>query len=261
MNVYIMVDLEGISGVFHPDQMSDGIRYEEARRYMTWDINACAEGCKNAGAKKIIVHDAHSGGRNALWHELSPLIDEFIVGQKGRQQRMPCIEECDAIILLGYHAMAGTSNAILEHTWSSADWQNLWINGNPSGEIALDAAIAGEYGKPVIMVSGDDYACAEARDLIPGIVTAEVKKGLSVSGASLLVKEAAHELIRSRASEAVQKADQITPHLLPKPIKIQLELVERRQLPPKHAKPYMNIIDGRTYEVTANSVEEGLFRL
>jgi len=261
MNIYIMVDLEGISGVHHPDQMSEGIRYEEARRYMTWDINACVEGCKNAGAKKVIVHDAHSGGKNALWHELSPLIDEFLIGQKGRTQRMPRIEACDAVILLGYHAMAGTPNAVLEHTWSSAEWQNLWINGKPSGEIALDTAIAGEYGKPVIMVSGDDHACAEARALIPGVVTAEVKKGLSVSGASLLVKEKAHELIRSRAAEAVAKAGQITPHMVQKPVKVKLELVERGQLPSKHAKPYMNIINGRTYEVTADSVEEGLFRL
>ena len=261
MNIYIMTDLEGISGVYRSDQVSEGIRYEEARHYMTWDINACVEGCKKAGAKKIFVSDVHASGGNILWHEISPLVDELFAGGKGQMQRMPRIEECDAVILLGYHAMAGTADAVLEHTWSSVAWQNMWINGKLSGEIALDAAIAGEYNKPVIMVSGDDYACKEARDFIPGVATAEVKKGLSVAGANLMGKNAAHELIRTRAVQAVQNASKIRPMLTQKPVNIRVELVERRPMPSTHAKPYMKIIDGRTYEVMADSVEEGLFRL
>ena len=261
MNILITVDMEGISGVYHPEQTREGIRYEEARRYMTWDINACVEGCKAAGANKIIVRDCHSRGSNVVWSELSPLIDRVAIGTGLPEKRMPHIEECDAVILLGYHAMAGTRGGVLEHTWSASGWQNLWINGKLSGEIALEACIAGEYGKPIIMVSGDDYACAEARALLPDVVTAEVKKGMSMSGASLLVKEKAHELIRTKAAEAVKKAGQMKPYKVEAPVKMRLELVERGVLPSKHVMPYMEIIDGRTFEVTANSVEEGLYRL
>ena len=261
MNIYISVDLEGISGTYEPAQMREGVRYEEARRYMTWDINACVEGCKAAGANKIIVRDSHAGGSNVIWGELSPHIDRIITGRSAPDKRMVHIEECEAVILLGYHAMAGTRGGVLEHIWSSAAWQNLWINGKPAGEIALDAAIAGEYGVPVIMVSGDDYACAEARALLPGVVTAEVKQGLSVSGASMLVKEKAHALIRAKAEEAVKKAGQIKPYKVEIPIKMRLELVSRGVVPSRYAKPYMEIIDGRTYEVTGSTVEEALFRL
>ena len=261
MNVYIMVDLEGISGVYRREQMSEGIRYEEARRFMTWDVNACVEGCKAGGAKTVIVRDAHAHGSNMLWHELSPLIDRVIQGTSKPDERLPYIKECDAVILLGYHAMAGTRGGVLEHTMSSASWQNFWINGKLAGEIAIDAAIAGEHGKPVIMVSGDDYACAEARTIMPDIVTAEVKKGHHVAGAGLLVKEKAHELIRNSAAEAVLKAKEIKPYVVEKPVKLRLELIERGQVPSQHMMPYMEMIDGRTYEVTADSVEEGLFRL
>lgn len=261
MNIYIAVDMEGISGVYHPDQTSTGSRYEEARRFMTWDINACAEGCKKAGANKIIVADVHYKGDNVIWPELSSKIDSVVVGTKGLERRFTGIEECDAVILLGYHAMAGTAGGVLEHTWNSKGWQNLWINGQLAGEIALDTAIAGGYGKPVIMVSGDDYTCAEAKALKPDIITAEVKKGVTAFGARLLLKEAAHELISSCAERAVKQAGSINPYDVKKPITLRVELVERQQLPSQHAKPYMKIIDGRTYEVTGDTVEEALFRL
>ena len=261
MNIYITVDMEGISGVYEPAQMREGVRYEEARRYLTWDINACAEGCKAAGANKIIVRDSHAGGSNIIWSELSPHIDRIVTGRSAPDKRMPHFEECDAVILLGYHAMAGTSGGVLEHTMSSAAWQNFWINGKLAGEIAIEACIAGENDKPIIMVSGDDYACAEARALLPNVVTAEVKQGLSVAGASMLVREKAHALIRAKAEEAVKNASQMKPYKVETPVKLRLELIERGQVPSSYSKPYMEIIDGRTYEVTANSVEEGLFRL
>ena len=79
-------------------------------------------------------------------------------------------------MFIGYHAMAGTRTAILDHTWSSARVHNLWLNGTLAGEIALNAAGCGHYGVPVVAISGDQCACAEAAALLPGIHTAQVKK-------------------------------------------------------------------------------------
>lgn len=261
MNIYIMVDMEGISGITNPEQVStmDGKYYSEGRRYMTWDVNACVEGCKAAGVDKIIVRDAHSGGKNLIWEELSPNA-EYIVGNT-RDKRMPGIEECDGVILLGYHAMAGTPGAVLEHTMSSKSWQNFWINGMLAGELAIDAGIAGDYNKPVIMVSGDDKVCEEAKRLIPDVVTAEVKKGINLTGARMLSKESAHKLIFEKTKEAVGKLVSIKPYKVEAPIVMRLELVERGKVPSTLGRPHIKVIDGRTFETGGNTFEETFNRL
>ena len=156
MKILIMVDMEGISGITSPDQVNaDGGRfYAEGRQYTTWETNACIEGCFSGGANEVIVRDAHMYGKNLLWEQLDPRA-QYVFGSIG-EIRLPDIEDCDGVILLGYHAMAGTPCAVLEHTMSSAGWQNLTVNGAPFGEIGIDAAYAGEYGVPVILVSGDE---------------------------------------------------------------------------------------------------------
>jgi len=259
--IYVIVDMEGISGVVRRGHvlMGDPL-YADGRKFMTWDANACVEGCLRGGAKEIVVQDAHgSGGENFIWQDLDPRA-EYVLGQAGKE-RMPGMSGSDGVILLGYHAMAGTPEAILEHTMSSASWQNFWLNGRKTGEIGVDAAIAGEQGVPTIMVSGDDKACREAEEFIPGVVTACVKVGLSVEGGRLLSADAAHELITGRAAEAVRKAGAIKPVVVKPPVTARLELVSRGRLPLRGDKPYVKIIDGRTYEVTADSVDQALGRL
>ena len=259
MNVYIMTDAEGISGIYDREQvMPAGSRYNEGRMLMTEDINTCVEAAKEAGAQKVYVRDCHASGNNVIWEKLSPKADYYITGS-AQGNRMPGIEECDGIILLGYHAMAGTPHAILEHTMSSASVQNYWINGSRAGETAVDAAIAGDFGKPVIMVSGDDKVCIEAKTLLPWIVTAEVKKGLGCYYAMLLPREKAMALLREKVKEAIKNFPNAKPYILDKPVKLRIEKCERIQLPYSD-KPYLKIIDGRTYEVEGASMEEALFR-
>ncbi|MCK4283911.1 MAG: M55 family metallopeptidase [Candidatus Brocadiae bacterium] len=260
MKVFVIVDMEGISGICVRGQVLNGdARYAAGRKYLTWDVNACVEGCFAGGVESVVVQDAHGGGHHFLWEELDPRA-EYIQGATGKE-RMPDIGSFDGLILLGYHAMAGTPEAILEHTMSSANWQNFWLNGRKTGEIGIDAAIAGERGVPAIMASGDDKACREAEEFIPGIVTACVKTGLSVQGGRLLSAETAHKLITACATEAVQKAEQIAPVKIEPPVTARLEVVSRGRLPVRGEKPYVRIIDGRTYEVTADSVQQALDRL
>ena len=263
MNIYIMVDAEGISGIFDREQVLsslDSRRYNEGRELMVRDINACVEACKEAGVEKVYVRDCHGSGANVIWSQLSSLADYYIMGYTG-QDRFPGLDECYGVILLGYHSMAGTPGGILEHTMNSASVQNYWINGKKAGEIAIDAGIAGDRGKPVIMVSGDDKACREAEALIPGVVTAQVKKGITWKGGMLLPPGKAYALIKEKTKEAISKLPSIKPLVYEKPIKLRVELVERGILPLQYSKPYMKIIDGRTYEVEGSSMEEALFRL
>ena len=247
--------MEGISGICRKSQvMPGGEHYQDGRRYLTWDVNACVEGCFDAGAERVTVRDAHGGGHHFLWHELDQRAD-YIQGTS-RKFRMPGIEEHDGLILLGYHAMAGTPEAILEHTMSSVHWQNFRLNGELAGEVAIDAGIAGDSGVPTVMVSGDDKVCAEAGALIPGVIAVEVKRGLDVEGGILLPKDRAHEAIREGVKKAVSAVSTVKPCKFASPVEMQLELVSRGPVPAD--KPGVTVIDGRTYSVTADSVEAAL---
>lgn len=258
MKIYVMVDIEGISGIYCSEQVLPGeSRFAEGRRYLTEDINACVAGLRDAGVDEIIVHDCHGGSYSLNWADVAPEADGYICGDVGNR-RFVDLQEFDGVVLLGYHAMAGTPEAVLEHTYSSKSVQNMYLNGNKVGEFAVDAAIAGEYGVPVMMVSGDDKVCAEAEQLLPDVVTAEVKKGLSCFGAQLLPPEKAHKLIHDKAMEAVQKLHTLKPYRIAAPVECRMEMVERNRLPKTLAKPYIRVVDGRTFELTADSVEQAL---
>ena len=186
MKIYVMVDIEGISGIYTKQQvLPNESRFNEGRRYITEEINACVKGLKAGGADEVVVYDCHGGSYAAIWEDLCSDADYYISGS------MPGVrfygsDGADAMVFLGYHAMAGTQGAVLEHTYSSVGIQNIWVNGKAVGEIAMDAAIAGEQGIPVIMVSGDDKACEEAREIMPYVHTACVKRGMTSFGAMLL---------------------------------------------------------------------------
>ncbi len=261
VNIYIMVDIEGISGVYSPEQvLPDGRRFREGREYMTADINACIAACKEAGVEKVYVRDCHGSSESVIYEKLSALADYCICGNTG-DRRFPGLEDCDGVILLGYHAMAGTTGGILEHTMSSKRIQNYYINGKKAGEVAIDAAIIGDYGKPVIMVSGDDKVCREAKQLLPWIADAEVKKGITWQGGILLPQEKAHAVLIQAVKDAIARFGEMKPYVLERPIRFTVECTERSVMPSQYAKPYIKIIDGRTYEITADTMEEALFRV
>ena len=260
MKIYIMTDLEGISGVSSSSYISAARNrpdlIAEARKFMAADINACVEGCVRGGADEIIVKDCHGGGFNVTRAMVDPRAD-FIDGETPGA-RFADIEGAAGLILLGYHAKAGTPGAVCEHTMSSAGWQNAWINGRSIGEIGIDAYIAGEHKVPVIMVSGDDKACAEAADWLPDAVTCQVKKGFSCNGARMPSFEKAHALITAKSEEAVRKAAagkcaQLTHD---GPLTFKLELVSRGHLP---VNPAYRHLDARTWELTAETMEKALF--
>ncbi|HUW82914.1 MAG TPA: M55 family metallopeptidase [Phycisphaerae bacterium] len=263
MKVLICVDMEGISGITKSEQVLRGDpEYQHGRQYMAWDTNACVEGCFRGGATQVVVRDAHASGFNMLWEQIDSRA-ELTPGTGGRDQgRLFDVGQFDAMSLLGYHAMAGTPEAVLEHTMSSGGWQNFWLNGKKAGEIAMDAGIAGDDGVPTIMVSGCDKACAEAKKWIKGVYTACVKKGLAWDSARLLGKEVAHKLISDTAEKACRNYKKVKPLVHAKPVRMRLELVERGKVPsPAAGMSYLKIVDARTYEVTGATTREALSRL
>ena len=213
MNVYIMVDSEGVSGLYDRQQNAPGRLYsEDSRNFMTRDVNICAEACKAAGVEKVYVRDAHDDGSYIRWEELSPAVDYIVKGGAAYRVRHAGIEDCDAVILLGYHAMTGTEGAILAHTMDGGN--HYYVNGVEYGEIAIDAALC---GKPVILVTGDDYACAEAKRFLPWVTTCAVKHGLDFEKGILLSPARAEALLREKTAEAIRNAAEAKVFTAPSP--------------------------------------------
>lgn len=258
MKIYIFCDLEGISGVSGKAYIATSENRPDliaaAKKFMAHDINACIAGCARAGANEIVVRDGHGAGLNLTLDQIDPRAS--LVSGATPGVRFGSLDGSDALILLGYHAMAGTPKAVLEHTYSSANIQNVWLNDRKVGEIGLDAAIAAEHNVPVIMVSGDDKTCAEAEAWLPGVVTCTVKKAFSLNGAELFPLTTTRQLIEDKTVAAIE---QLRRHEAPQlkvdyPATYRLELVERGQLP-LWPRANMRLIDGHTYEVSGDSIE------
>lgn len=254
--IYILVDMEGISGICRVSQViAFEPHYQEGRRLMTREVNDCVQACLDAGASEIVVRDVHSTCFNLIWEDLHPSA-RYVMGES-QVGRMPGIEGFDGLILLGYHAMAGTPYGVLEHTANSRQWQNFWLNGIKAGEIAVDAGIAGDHGVPVIMVSGDNHAVAEAQAFLPHAVTAQVKEGVGIEGAILLSPDEARKVITDKTKEAVHRCKEMPLYQVNKPVTMRLQMVSRGRLP-RH-RPGVREIDGQTFEFTADDVQKAVY--
>ncbi len=206
MKLLIAVDMEGISGVVTWDHIDPGHpEYQRFRRIMTADVNAAILGAAQAGASEILVTDGHWNSTNILIEDL----DRRASLQSGSPSPFSMVEGVqhgvDAAIFIGYHARAGTLNAMLDHTWSSTRVQNLWLNGRLCGETGLNGAVCGAFGAPVLMVSGDKAVCEEAADWLPGVETVQVKRATGRHSAECLPVPVAQELIRQGAERSVRR--------------------------------------------------------
>jgi D-amino peptidase len=260
MRVYVSVDMEGISGVVHPDQVSGaGWEYQEARQLYIADANAAVEGALEGGADEIRVADMHGRGFHFPLDQLHPRA-EFLMGS-GPWPRFPFLEGSDALFLVGYHALHGTAAAVRDHTMSSASWQDFWINGRLVGEVGIDAAYAGHLGVPVMLVTGDDKVCSEALDLLGPIETAQVKRSVARHRALVLPPVRAQALIRERAKRAVERIGEVPPLATGRPVEIRLryastDVAERRT--PDGERVVRE--DGRTVLFRGQDVMEALRR-
>ena len=220
MHVLITTDLEGVSLVDHIDMMTrDTEGYERARHLLTEDTNAAIEGAFAGGATEVTVIDGHGGGNNLILEQLDPraktlLSDEYC--EHTFDYRF------DAVLGIGFHAMAGTENAFLDHTQSSKLYFDYSINGQSYGELAQIAFMQGFFDTPVVMVSGDVALCREAEALIPGIVTASVKEATGRNRAICLPKEESLARIRQAAEEGVRRYREISPLHLSLPVELSL---------------------------------------
>jgi D-amino peptidase len=227
MKILIATDMEGITGVTTWDQVTPGhAEYARFRKQMTQDVNAAVRGAFDAGAQEVIVADGHWNGSNILVEELDPRA-RLNTGSPSPFSMMQGIDESVAgVMFIGYHARNGSSNAILDHTWSSRTVAHVWLNDILTGEYGLNAAVAGHFGVPVIMVSGDQTACAQVSELLGDVETAVVKQASGRFAAECLVPQVSQEMICQSAARAVERlaaGDVPEPFVLDMPITVTVE--------------------------------------
>jgi D-amino peptidase len=226
VRVFVVSDMEGVSGIVKWDQVSGGeALYEEGRKLYTEEINAAVRGAKAAGATEIVVMDCHGAGKGWDFNSLVPeLLDpdcEWVVQSEWTEYTGILEDGCDAALFVAMHAKAGADRGVLSHTISSRDYRDLRFNGVSVGETGINAALCGTWGCPVVLVTGDDVVCEEAGELLgPELVTARVKTALGRFSARNLPPARARALIEAAAKEAVEKRDRIPPYDPGKPCEI-----------------------------------------
>ncbi len=217
LKVFISVDMEGISGVIHWDDVSRrGEDYPLFRKIMTQETNAAIEGALEAGATEILVRDSHGSARNLLPDLLHPAAVLLRDWSQGPLSMMEGIDETfDAVIFIGYHARANTPDAVLDHTMTGTI-SDVELNGKKMPEAGINAFIAGQFGVPVVLVAGDSAICQQARELLGNVETVAVKEGIG-QAAKMLHPTKAQELIRTKTSEALKKRKEFKPFKLNPP--------------------------------------------
>lgn len=227
MKVLISADMEGTCGVVSWVQVmppeyvsgpepSSPDRYLRTRERMTAEVNAAVEGALAGGADEVIVNDSHDGMRNIIPDKLHPEV-RYITGNDKPLGMMQGVDlsGIGAVFYTGYHAKAGTPAAPLAHTWTG--WLNdVRLDGVSTGEFGINAAVAGYYGVPVVLITGDDKAVAQTQALLGDqVVGAVVKEGISTFSALHLHPEKARQVIRDAAEQAVGNAAGAQPYTLP----------------------------------------------
>ena len=246
MNVLVSVDMEGISGVVMGDHTSSSHKeYERFRKLMTAEANAAIEGALAGGADQIVVNDSHGGMANILIEELNPAAELISGSPKSFGMMQGIGPEVDAVFFVGYHAASGAGAAVLEHTWSGHVVE-LRLNGRVVGETGLNAALAGAYDAPVILVTGDRAVTEEARALLGEIETVVVKDGVTRSAAQCLHPEVAHQRIRQAAERALRLA--VPPFVVSAPITLQVVFQRAIHADMAALVPGSQWVDGRTVE-------------
>ncbi len=230
--IFIVTDMEGVDGVNNAEEqlLPGQRRYEETRRLLTAEVNAAAEGAFLAGASRVVILDGHDGSRSLSVDEIHPRA-ELIQGHPTPPTYYLAERAFDGLMFVGQHAMAGAKNAVLAHS-QNFGVERITINGKPVGEIGQAAAIAGYFHIPVIMLSGDQAACDEVRDLQPKAEVVAVKHLAGTGSTWSLSHPVARERIRAAAERAVRRISEFAPWRVAEPVELKIELYpEARGVP------------------------------
>ncbi|MBT4785470.1 MAG: M55 family metallopeptidase [Candidatus Marinimicrobia bacterium] len=258
--IFISADLEGVVGAVTGEQLGPGgFEYNRFREFMTAEVNAAIEAAKSAGATEILVADSHGNGQNLLIEKL-PKDVKLIRSWPRPLGMMEGIDSSfDGVIFTGYHASTDNKEGVRAHTFSSARLTSLKVNGEVMTEGSWNAAVAGEFGVPVIMISGDDAAVNEVKSVIGNAEGAIVKESISFHSAKSLHPEAAYDLIAEKTSYAVKNIKKYKPYKIKGPVTVSVSF---KHYQPSQILSYLKMFkrtDSHTIEFKAKDMIEASY--
>ncbi|MBW1600548.1 M55 family metallopeptidase [Streptomyces sp. JJ66] len=207
MKILVSADMEGATGVTWPDDVLPGHRqWERCRTLFTGDVNAAVAGFFAGGADEVLVNEAHWTMRNLLLEQLDARAELLT----GRHKALSMVEgvqhgDVDGVAFVGYHAAAG-AEGVLAHTYLANSVTGVWVDGARASEGLLNALVCAEFGVPVVLVTGDDRACQDAKGYAPTARTAAVKDYVSRYAAVCRAPAVTAAAIEAAAREAVALA-------------------------------------------------------
>ena len=241
MKIYISADMEGVVGVVTSEQLGpQGFEYQRFREFMTQEVNAAIEAAFQSGATEVVVSDSHGNGQNLLIEKLPK--DILLVRSWPRPlMMMQGIDESFAgVIFIGYHTGTTNPQGVRAHTISSARLADVRLKGVSVSEAGINAAIAGHFNVPVIMISGDDAVVKETTALLGDVEGAVVKWSSGFHSAKTLMPEAAYALIREKVKKAMSRIKDFKPHKLATPIRLEVRFKNYR---PSELLSYLSIVE------------------
>lgn len=232
MNIYISCDMEGVAGVCSWEQV-DARNYKPDyfiyRKYMTQEVCAAIAGAREAGATGIMVNDSHGPMRNIILDD----VPEDIRVVFGNRKPFSMVQQVDGafggVFFTGYHGAIGDADATLCHTYTPAVIYNVRINGVRCSEATLNAALAGHHGVPVLLITGDRVTVEGAKEQMPWVTGVVVKESIGNYAVDSISPQAAQQLIREGAAQAVKNAANAKPYVFEAPITMEIDLTRVEQ--------------------------------
>ena len=258
MKILISTDIEGVAGVFHHEQVRAGNpEYERARLLMAREANAAIAGAFDAGATDVLVNDSHGGFRN-MPPDVLDARAQAVMGKPRYLGMMAGVDDgVDAVCLIGYHSRA-QGRGILAHTINSFAFAGLHFNGQELGEAGIYGALAGEFGVPVVMASGDDVFIEEHRPLFPQATFVQTKRATGQTSGISLSPAQACSAIRAGVAQALAVCDQAKLFVLPGPIHVRIQTTSPAMADLFCQWPALQRLDGVQIAFEADTVQSAV---
>jgi D-amino peptidase len=259
LKVYISADMEGITGVASVDQLSPtSFEYNQARQWMTAEVLAAIQGAREAGATEFVVSDSHGNGESLLIDRFPADVPITIVRSFPRPLGM--MEGIDstfgAVIFIGYHAATTSTTGVRAHTMSSALLTRIALNGVSQSEAGINAAIAAQYGVPVVMITGDDAIVSETKQRLGNLEGVVVKRAIGFHSAATLTPEVGQARIRQQAKTAVMRRAEMKPYTMTKPLTVEVSFKNYRPVELLGYLPNIQRIDAHTVRFVGRDMVE-----
>ena len=241
LKIYISADMEGVVGVVTNEQLGpQGFEYARFREFLTNEVNTAISAAFEAGATEIVVSDSHGNGQNLLIEKLPSNVLVVRAWPRPLMMMQGIDETFAGAIFIGYHTATTNSQGVRAHTISSARLADVRLKGVSVSEAGLNAAIAGHFNVPVIMISGDDAVVKETQALLGDVEGAVVKWASGFHSAKTLVPEAGYVLIREKVKKAIGRIKDFKPYKLAAPIQLDVRFKNYR---PSEVLSYLSIVE------------------